>query len=193
MNNTSLIKRILVGVVLFVAALFGFDLPQSLVEDTIELGSQNLPGSQDQSAESNLQVEQWYEVTQVIDGDTIDVRVDGKDERVRLIGIDTPETQYAPQGEECYGAEASDFARTLLSDTSVQLVPDSTQAKRDVNGRILAYVTMEDGQDVGEFLIVEGYAREYTYAEAYGKQAAYRAGEATAQLEKKGMWGACES
>ena len=78
-------------------------------------------------------------VTRVIDGDTIVVALGGHDERVRLIGIDTPETVSPVKPVQCYGKQASNHTKALLPPgTAVRLVRDVEA--RDVYGRLLAYV-----------------------------------------------------
>lgn len=133
-------------------------------------------------------------VVAVIDGDTADVRLaDGTTRRLRIIGIDTPETVDPSQPVQCYGPEASERAKTLLAGQTVTLLPDPTQDQADRYGRMLVYVTLPDSRDVGEMLIREGFAREYTYRTAYQRQAAYRAAQMEAQHAGRGLWGACQS
>ena len=72
-----------------------------------------------------------FKVTKVVDGDTIDVEIDGKVERVRLIGINTPETVDPRKPVECFGREASDRAKKVLGGQSVMLEADATQDERD--------------------------------------------------------------
>jgi micrococcal nuclease len=77
----------------------------------------------------------------VIDGDTIEVRINNRTEKVRFIGVDTPETVHPTKGEEPYGREASDYTKSQLNDQSVGLEFDVE--KRDRYGRLLAYVWLE--------------------------------------------------
>lgn len=130
-------------------------------------------------------------VTRVVDGDTADVLLDGQTVRLRIIGIDTPETVAPGQPVECYGPEASARARALLEGQTVTLEPDPTQDQIDAFGRLLVYVTLPEGRDYGEVMLREGYAEEYTFRTAYQKQAAYRAVQGTAQASDQGLWGAC--
>ena len=83
-----------------------------------------------------------YLVEHVVDGDTIDVLMDGRKEPVRLIGIDTPETKDPNQPVQPFGPEASAFTTRLLGNRQVWLELDAQQ--RDQYGRILAYVYYED-------------------------------------------------
>lgn len=88
---------------------------------------------------------QLYKVSQVVDGNTIKVDLNGTIETIRLIGINTPETVDPRKPVECFGKEASDKAKALLSNTNVSLEADPTQGERDKYGRLLRYVFMEDG------------------------------------------------
>lgn len=133
-----------------------------------------------------------YVVRQVVDGDTIVVEKAGAQETVRVLGIDTPETQYSERGEECYSAEATERARALLLHTQVVLHQDETQAERDAYDRLLAYVELADSTDFGARMIEEGYAKEYTFkGQAYERQSTYKRIEEEAQESSIGLW-ACE-
>lgn len=126
-----------------------------------------------------------YPVVSVADGDTITVDIAGTVERVRLIGIDSPEIS-GPV--ECFGPEAADFAKSLLTGTSVELAADPTQDDRDRYGRLLRYVQLPDGTDVNATLVAGGYAYEYTYDKPYARQGQYRDQEATARARTVGLW-----
>lgn len=123
-----------------------------------------------------------YPVLKVVDGDTLHVLVDGVDERVRIIGINAPET------DECWGSEATQAAARLLDGATVTLVADPTQADRDRYGRLLRYVLLPDGTDVGLRMITDGDADEYTYDNLYANQSAYRAADAAAAAGGRGLW-----
>ena len=100
-------------------------------------------------------------VVRVIDGDTIDVSLDGQQERVRLVGVDTPETVHPEIGVEPWGPEASNFTKTLLpSGTKVRLEFDVQE--RDRYGRRLAYLYLRDGRRLNELLLQEGLAQLLT-------------------------------
>ncbi len=125
-------------------------------------------------------------VVSVSDGDTIRVRVGGVTERVRIIGIDTPELT----GNECYAQQAASEMQSLVQSKSVRIAADPTQDDRDRYGRLLRHVSLEDGRLVGEVMLEGGYGREYTYAAPYEHQARYRAAQARAQSAGLGLWGA---
>lgn len=133
-----------------------------------------------------------YGVRKVIDGDTVVLYKGGKEEIVRIIGVDAPESEYAPGGPECYNKEATAKARELLEGNEVVLVKDPTQDTRDSYDRLLGYLTLPDGTDFGVHMIEGGFAREYTYkGNAHQHQSTYRQLTVTAQTKELGMWG-CE-
>ena len=130
-------------------------------------------------------------VEYVIDGDTIDIEIGGRDERVRLIGINTPETHVDNGPPECYGPEAADFTRLLLPlGTEVRLTRDAVG--RDDYGRLLAYVyRRSDDLFVNNAIIAGGYARPLTISpnDAFGPQ--FVASATAAEATDLGLWGAC--
>lgn len=104
--------------------------------------------------------EQAFAVLAVVDGDTIDVDCpDGESDytRVRLLGIDTPETKHPQLGVMYYGPEASEFVSGLLSGRQVTLLIDTMADQRDYYGRLLAYIQLEDGMILNEEIVRRGY------------------------------------
>src|SRR5258706_1454848 len=101
-------------------------------------------------------------MARIVDGDTIDVTIDGRRERIRLIGIDTPETKKPNTPVQCYGPEATKF-RTSLSPLGTPLHLDRDVVARDDYGRLLAYVYVAgDGLFVNLKIIRRGFARPLT-------------------------------
>jgi endonuclease YncB( thermonuclease family) len=98
---------------------------------------------------------QLARVTQIVDGDTIEVEIDGQHYRLRYIGIDTPE-----QGE-LFSSEATEANRRLVQGRAVQLEKDVSET--DSYGRLLRYVYLEDGTLVNAELVRQGYAQVVTY------------------------------
>lgn len=129
-----------------------------------------------------------YPVVKVVDGDTITVLMNGRNTTLRLIGIDTPETVDPRRPVECYGREASDAAKRMLSGASVRLEADNSQNERDKYSRLLRYVYLEDGTNFNKYMISEGYAYEYTYDATYKYQSEFRAAQKLAQKQQKGLW-----
>lgn len=130
-------------------------------------------------------------VERVVDGDTIVVRLQGASERVRLIGIDTPESVDPRRPVECFGKEAA--RRTA------ELVPPGTRVRleRDVEARddfrrLLAYVRRaDDDLFVNLALASEGYADLLTYPPNVAHVEALRAAVTSARQAGRGLWGAC--
>jgi len=135
-----------------------------------------------------------YPVVRVVDGDTIKVEINGKIETVRILGINTPETVDPRKAVECFGKEASDQAKILLSNQKVSLEPDITQGDRDRYQRLLRYVLLEDGTDYGLSMIKNGYAYEYLYDIPYKYRDNYVESQKNAAQQKIGLWedGVCE-
>lgn len=129
-----------------------------------------------------------YTVVRVVDGDTVDVKIGDKVERLRLIGIDTPETVDPRKTVQCFGAEASNKAKTILTGKKVSLQADPTQDNRDKYGRLLRYVYLENGTNFNKMMITEGYAHEYTYYVPYQMQSEFKAAQKDAEQNRRGLW-----
>jgi len=133
--------------------------------------------------------EKKFTVVKVVDGDTIDIGIsDGKFEgtRVRLWGVDTPETKSDELGVMYYGREASEYTKELVmgKEVGVYLSQERTRGKY---GRLLAYVLMEDGRFLNEVLISEGYGyADLRFEHSYYNK--YQQLQASAVRGKKGLW-----
>lgn len=134
---------------------------------------------------TNIQV---YTVTNVVDGDTIDVSIDGEIKRLRLIGVDTPETKDPRKAVQCFGTEASAFTTQTLLNQSVTLESDDSQGDVDKYDRLLRYVILSDGTNFNKLLIHDGYAYEYTYDTIYTYQDEFKAAQVDAEANKRGLW-----
>jgi micrococcal nuclease len=132
-------------------------------------------------------------VTATVDGDTIEVRIDGRRETVRLIGIDTPETRDPWRPVMCFGPEATAFvAATVPVGTAVRLERDIEA--RDAYDRLLAYVyRASDGLFVNLELARQGYAEALRIAPNTAHAASIRAAVADARAARQGLWGECDS
>jgi micrococcal nuclease len=130
-------------------------------------------------------------VTAVVDGDTIDVSIDGRDERVRLIGIDTPETKKPDAPIECFGPEASEFTTGLLPvGTEVRIERDIVG--RDDYGRLLGYVhRLADGLFVNLEIVEQGFAQLLTIEPNSTFSQAFAAAAIDAERADRGLWAAC--
>jgi micrococcal nuclease len=130
------------------------------------------------------------QVVRVVDGDTIRVRLDGRTERVRYIGVDTPESVKPGTPVQCFAKRASAANAALVAGHTVRLVGDVEQ--RDRYGRLLAYVYREpDGAFVNARLVRDGYARTLTIAPnvAHAHELADLA--RAARRAHRGLWSAC--
>jgi micrococcal nuclease len=107
---------------------------------------------------------------------------------VRLIGVDTPETVDPRKTVECFGKEASNKAKELLTGKSVRIAADPTQDNRDKYNRLLRYVYLGDGTNFNKLMISEGYAHEYTYYVPYQLQSEFKAAQKDAERSEKGLW-----
>lgn len=127
----------------------------------------------------------------VIDGDTIDVNIGGHRERVRLIGIDTPETKKPNTPVQCYGPEATRFTKSLLP-ADVPLHLERDVVARDDFGRMLAYVYLAgDGQFLNMTIIRQGYARPLTIPPNVAHADEFVAASRAAQGDNIGLWAGC--
>ncbi len=145
-----------------------------------------VPNDQQNDDSSPVLVE--GQVDRVIDGDTVDVMHNGEVIRVRLIGIDTPETVDPRKEVECFGEEASEHMKELVEGEQLVLEYDDSQGRVDKYGRQLAYLRLENGTNVGEKMISDGYAYEYTYAEPYLYQKDFQNAEQEARNHELGLW-----
>jgi micrococcal nuclease len=132
-------------------------------------------------------------VDRVVDGDTLVARVDGERIRVRLLGVDAPETATGRGSAECYGVEAADAARDLLSQgAGIALRTDPTQGREDRFGRLLAEVTVAgEARTVNETLVADGSAKVFRGDGQARLQPALREAERAARREGLGIWTAC--
>jgi endonuclease YncB( thermonuclease family) len=130
-------------------------------------------------------------VTRLVDGDTLHVRIGGRDEDVRLLGIDTPETHKPNTPVECFGVEASRHLAALVPrGTAVRLERDVEA--RDRYGRLLAYVYRQrDGLFVNLAMARDGYAAAYTYPPNVAHADALVAAAGEARDQNRGLWAAC--
>jgi len=127
-------------------------------------------------------------VVWISDGDTITVRLEGVKEKVRLIGIDTPELKDDRHAWRDLAYDARAFARTRLLGKTVALERDRLCSNRDKYGRLLRYVVLDDGTDFNEEMIREGYARAYTRF-PFTRADRYKAVEKKARAAGRGRWG----
>ena len=127
-------------------------------------------------------------VTRVVDGDTIEVDLDGQEEDVRYIGVDTPETVKPDTPVQCFGPQASAFNHGLVERRRVRLV--FGEERRDVYGRLLAYVYLGD-RFVNAELVRRGLARTLTIPPNDRFAARFERLQIAAARAGRGLWGSC--
>jgi micrococcal nuclease len=133
-------------------------------------------------------------VDRVVDGDTIVVRLQNNTlEKVRIIGMNAPESVDPRRKVECYGKEASVRLTELIQGKTVRLERDDSQQNYDKYGRLLRYVFL-DGKNIAESMIADGYAYEYTYRIPYTYQKIFKIAQQEAQKNEAGLWqqGVCK-
>ncbi len=131
-----------------------------------------------------------YTVSQFVDGDTITVNMNGKSEKIRMIGVDTPETHKPNSPVQCYGPAASAFTKTYLTGKDFRLVSDSLSTNRDRYSRLLRYVVLTDGTNFNKVLIEKGYGFYYPYF-PFTKSVEFEAAQTAAKSKVIGVWLNC--
>jgi micrococcal nuclease len=129
-------------------------------------------------------------VVRVVDGDTIHVRVDGREETVRYIGVDTPESVKPGTPVQCFAKKASAFNHRLVDGEKVRLVRDAEA--RDRYGRLLAYVyRARDNRFVNATLVRRGYAVPLTIPPNVAHAEQFRDLASAARRAGRGLWSSC--
>jgi micrococcal nuclease len=162
------IKEMVLGIMILIAATI-----TSINADTI--------------SNDSLDLIQNYQVIKVVDGDTIEVYIDGKIEKVRMLGINTPETVDPRRPVECFGKESSNKLKNLLEGKIVRLEEDKSQDSYDKYNRALRYVFLNE-ENINLNMVKEGYAFEYTYKKPYKYQADFKQAEKNASEKNIGLW-----
>jgi micrococcal nuclease len=166
-----LISLFILALTIFISGFIGIDSTQ----DSVNLPA--MPG--------------YYRVVSVSDGDTIVVNMDGREEKVRLIGVDTPETVKPNSPQECYGKEASNFLKNTLSNQQVKLEPDPINQNRDRYERLLRYVYFNDIL-INKQIIEQGYGFAYL-SFPFTKAEEFRLAQVSARQAGVGVWsGNCQ-
>ena len=132
-----------------------------------------------------------YQVTAVHDGDTISVFTGETEERVRLIGIDTPEKNHPEKPIQCFAEAASIRLSELIDGQKVELIADPASDNRDIYDRLLRYVYHDDGEFINKTMVEEGYAFAYT-AFPFRYLDEFRLAEKYAQFNELGLWSSCD-
>jgi|SRR3989344_3708624 len=127
-------------------------------------------------------------VVQAIDGDTVEL-INGQ--RLRYVGIDTPEEFDERKPVQCFAHKAAEKNRELVSGHMVTFHKDVTAT--DMYGRLLGYVYLEDGTFVNLEMVKQGFAFSYVYPPDVAKTEIFRKAETEARTQKLGLWNACET
>jgi endonuclease YncB( thermonuclease family) len=130
-----------------------------------------------------------YMVDQFVDGDTVIITMNGVSEKVRFIGIDTPETHKENTPVQCYGPAAAAYTKQRIGTTRIRLVADELTTNRDRYDRLLRYVILQDGTNLNMELVQKGYA--FAYAFPFAQSKAFNQAMSQAQAQKAGLWGNC--
>lgn len=132
-------------------------------------------------------------VVRVVDGDTVILRLDGGDRRVRLLGVDAPESVTPDRPVECWGPQAAAAARRLMPEgAAVAVATDPTQGDEDRFGRLLAEVTARGAPGTVNVALVREGAAEVFRGDGRGRlQPQLRAAEREARDAGRGLWGSC--
>ena len=124
-------------------------------------------------------------VKKVVDGDTVILRLHGAEEKARLLGVDTPEKNHPFRSVQYFSYEASEFLRKLCEGKKVFIEYD--RERRDLYGRLLVYLFLEDGRQVNAEIIREGYG--FVYAKyPFQRQEEFKKYEAEARAHGRGLW-----
>jgi micrococcal nuclease len=165
-------------------------LAGALAGDCLAASASSIVGTSAQSEAANALAGEFRNVIRVVDGDTIVV---SPNEKVRLIGVDTPETVHPKKAVACFGEEAKQFTRDAVEGKTIRLVTDATNAKRrhkDRYGRTLAYAYLPDGKMLNAELIRQGYAHAYTRF-SFRYLVEFRELERQARTQSVGLWASC--
>ena len=150
----------------------------------------SIVGTSKQTEDIGARTGELRKVIRIVDGDTIVV---GPNEKVRLIGVDTPETVHPKKAVECFGKAAKEFTRSSVEGKTIGLVLDEVNKFRqhkDKYGRTLAYVYLEDGTMLNRELIRQGYAHAYTRF-PFRYLVEFRELERAARSQSIGLWASC--
>lgn len=131
-----------------------------------------------------------YRVTRFDDGDTIVVDMNGHNEKIRFIGVDTPETQDPRKVVQCFGQVAGDFTKQLIGSQTVRLEADPLSSNRDRYNRLLRYVYLPDNTLVQAEIIKQGYGFAYT-SFPFTKSQEFSELQKQARGQNRGLWKEC--
>jgi endonuclease YncB( thermonuclease family) len=150
--------------------------------------NQNKPAVSGAIIDHSVKVEygQPIKVARVIDGDTIEL-ING--DRLRYVGVDTPEEFDSRKPVQCYAKEAADKNREMVEGKEIKIYKDQTQF--DKYGRWLGFVYLDDGTFVNLSLVQQGFAFSYPYSPDTSKSEQFNQAQASAKAANLGLWSTC--
>ncbi len=186
-KNFSILTATLVLLVFYFIS--NYNHPALPVQKSSQISSTSTP-----AVKSSLLIPQssaasspTFVVTRVVDGDTIEIDTG---EKVRYIGMNTPETVDPRRPVQCFGHEASAYNKNLVENKKVKLIKDVED--KDKYGRLLRYVYLEDGTFVNLKLVQDGYANVYTFPPNVAHKDDFVVAQQQAKTQKLGLWGKCK-
>lgn len=171
-------------IVIFLIIALVFPIMGYAVEEIVSgLETESIAINEDDEIEdSKIEKSAYQNVKRVVDGDTI---VLDNDEKIRLIGVDTPETVHPKKEVEYFGKEASAFTKSMCEGKSVRIEHD--WQRHDKYGRTLAYIYLEDGTFINAEIIKQGYGFAYTrFPFKYIEE--FRQYQREAMEDNRGLW-----
>ncbi|HSX44111.1 MAG TPA: thermonuclease family protein [Candidatus Saccharimonadales bacterium] len=132
-----------------------------------------------------------YHVVEFVDGDTIVVDMNGKNEKLRFIGVDTPETHDPRKAVQCFGMAAAGFTKQFIGANNVRLEADPLNTNRDRYGRLLRYIYLPNGTLVNAEIIKQGYGFAYT-GFPFTKSDEFLNYQKEAREANRGLWSSCQ-
>jgi micrococcal nuclease len=188
-------RRNVLAVIIAAAAVVLFAVDRTAIRPALRY-QRTLTQSQQNAADFEKYHSKTFTVVKAVDGDTIDIDIPDSSTsggqayshtRIRLWGVDTPETKDPRTGPMYFGKEASDFTTKSALGKQVTIYLETDRNTRDKYHRLLAYVQLPDGNFLNEELLSEGYA----YADLrfkHGLYNKYKQLESLARKQKKGLW-----
>ncbi len=180
---------ILVSSALVWLGVFPAESPSTSTEKRI---SDSVLG-QSQESTSSAVTNNYVQVTKVVDGDTIEVEIAGTKYKLRYVGINTPETVDPRRPVQCFGKQASDENKRLVSGKQVRIEKDISET--DKYGRLLrlVYLPLDDGTElfINDYLVREGFAQASRYPPDVTFAEQFRAAEVEAKDNNRGLWAKC--
>lgn len=148
----------------------------------------------EKAASESVSEQKLVKVIRVVDGDTIEVEINGTPKKLRYIGVNTPETVDPRKSVQCFGKEASDENKRLLDGKMIYLEKDISET--DKFGRLLrfVYLSLDDGTTlfVNDYLVREGFAQVDTFPPDVKYQERFIAAQKEARENNRGLWARCK-